>query len=155
MSHRGPAPMPASLRVLTGNPSRRPLRGQEPAIAPGLPDPPPDLTEAARAEWDRVGPLLAEAGLVTPLDRAVLVMYVETWSLWRELDGAVKREGITITRRAGPGISPVFKAAMETAGALRLLAVEIGMTPAGRSRLRITPPPAKTKADLFREQHDG
>ncbi len=157
MSRRGPAPIPTALQVLRGNPGRRPLTTRAPEIPVAAPEPPEELSAEVRAEWTDLVPLLAEYGLVTGLDRAALVMYCELRVTWRELDRVVKREGVVITRRAGPGVHPAFKAAMETLTQLRLLGAELGLSPSARSRLRVPGPPPQppSKVDAFRAKHGG
>jgi phage terminase small subunit len=79
--------MPSSLRMLKGNPGRRPMTKTEPAVPPGIPEPPEFLTDVALQEWRRVAPELAAAGLLTELDRAALSMYCTPSS------GTVARSG--------------------------------------------------------------
>ena len=46
--------------MLTGNPGKRPLNGDEPRPEANIPECPPELGPVARAEWDRlVGELAA------------------------------------------------------------------------------------------------
>jgi hypothetical protein len=48
-------PVPLQLRLLRGNPSKRPLRPEpQPEIAADVPDPPPFLSKYAQDEWWRV-----------------------------------------------------------------------------------------------------
>jgi phage terminase small subunit len=68
---RGRKPKPRMLRLITGNPGRRPLKEAELAPDTDIPEPPPELNQSARAEWDRLAEPLHRAGILTTLDRAV------------------------------------------------------------------------------------
>ena len=62
---RGRRPKPTRLKMLTGNPGKRPLNGNEPRPAPAVPDCPAELGPLARTEWNRlVGELAAKAAAV-------------------------------------------------------------------------------------------
>jgi hypothetical protein len=52
MGARGPAPTPTRLRIIEGNPSRRPLPTDEPHYAPGIPQRPRGMSEGAKKAWE-------------------------------------------------------------------------------------------------------
>jgi phage terminase small subunit len=68
----GRKPKPNVIKLITGNPGRRPLNKREPKPRPGIPSCPSHLSLTAKAEWRRIVPLLSECGLVTEIDRAAL-----------------------------------------------------------------------------------
>jgi phage terminase small subunit len=72
---RGRKPTPTRLKVLTGNPGKRPLNAAEHHPEPAVPDCPPELGPVARREWDRLVSELAPLRLLTHLDRAALAAY--------------------------------------------------------------------------------
>src|SRR5262245_63371262 len=129
--------MPTALQILRGRPGRRPLAGQTPEVPAAAPEPPEWLTEAARREWDRLIPELVKAQVVTLLDQAIVSLYCTALVRSRELDGLVTHEGFVITRGAGPGVHPCFKASLEVLAQLRLIGGEIGLSPSARARLRL------------------
>ena len=80
----GPPPTPFRLRVLRGNPSRRPLRPEPaPSVPPDTPEPPEFLTGYACDEWHRVVPELHALRLLTALDVQPLAAYCEAYKRWR------------------------------------------------------------------------
>ena len=86
---RGPLPKPAALKVLEGNPGKRPLNledGVNPRIE--IPTPPRHLSREARKEWKRITPLLEELGLVSGLDRTALALYCQAAGRLAELEEA-------------------------------------------------------------------
>ena len=54
----GRRPKPAALRLLQGNPGKRPISEDEPTPVEGWPDKPPKLGKVASEEWDRLAELL-------------------------------------------------------------------------------------------------
>ena len=61
----GPPPQPIALRLLRGNPSKRPIKtGFEPPKPPEPPAPPEFLTSFALDEWRRVAPELHALGVL-------------------------------------------------------------------------------------------
>lgn len=84
---------PASLHLLHGNPSKKPLSSllydtlRVPVEIPELPaflkygGSGPELALEARAEWERVMPHLQKLGLISQIDRAAAVSYCFWWAL--------------------------------------------------------------------------
>jgi phage terminase small subunit len=127
-------PKSSALRVLQGNPGKRPLNKREPHPGP-LPHECPDvLTEpTARAEWDRLVPHLIAIGVVTMADRAVLVGYCAAWAQWLRL---YENDDVD---RAHKAFTHLVRAA-----------VELGLTPSSRSRVHaMAPGKANTWQDVL------
>jgi len=88
MGSRGPQPLPSNVHLLRGNPSKKSaadLLGElQPEVE--LPSAPAWIWPEARKEWRRVGRELVRYGLVSKLDRAALVLYVQAWAkmVWAE-----------------------------------------------------------------------
>lgn len=90
-------------------------RPATPGDIPTLPPaPPPGMTTGAAAEWQRITALLGTRGRLTALDTTALRAYCE-------LSGELAED------------PRAFTAARHTA--LRLLAAELGLTPASRTKL--------------------
>src|SRR5262245_15675518 len=53
---RGQAPMPTRLKILRGNPGRRPLNDAEPKPEAGIPKCPSWLSRKEKAEWKDITP---------------------------------------------------------------------------------------------------
>ena len=95
---KGAKPKATVLKLVTGNPGRRPLNKQEAKPEVAIPEPPELLErdEHALAEWRRVTPLLADVGLITNLDRAVVAGYCMAWSRWLECERQLKVTGLIV-----------------------------------------------------------
>lgn len=80
MGQRGPQPKPTVLKLIQGNPGKRPidLSGE---VMPevGVPDIPRHLNKEARKEWKRITVELQQLGLISKLDRAALALYCQAW----------------------------------------------------------------------------
>src|SRR5205085_7950964 len=77
---RGRRPKPTRLKMLTGNPGKRPLNQDEPKPEASIPDCPPELSPAARQEWDRLAAELGALRMLTNLDRAALAAYCTAYA---------------------------------------------------------------------------
>ena len=71
----GRKPKPTALKLVTGNPGKRPLNDHEPQPEAAIPEVPAHLSGEAKAEWDRIVIRLHPLGLLTDLDRAALAAY--------------------------------------------------------------------------------
>lgn len=91
---RGPGrkSKPTALKLVTGNPGKRPLNANEPipTQAPAPPTPPRHLTKEARAEWARVCRELWLLGLLSSLDTSLLAAYCDSYATWVEARRAIE-----------------------------------------------------------------
>jgi P27 family predicted phage terminase small subunit len=141
----GPPPTPIPLRVLRGNPSKRPFqRGLEPERTAEPPACPDFLVGYAADEWFRVVPALHPLGLLTVLDVAVLAAYCQAYAHWRTasemLTQMAERDPTThallVKRQDGsPGRNPLLKIAADAASDMVRYAAEFGFSPAARARI--------------------
>jgi P27 family predicted phage terminase small subunit len=79
MGARGPQPKPNVLKLISGNPGKRPLNLADVNPEVALPTAPAHLTAEALKEWKRVGAELTALGLVSRIDRAALALYCQAW----------------------------------------------------------------------------
>lgn len=135
---RGTRPTPTKLKILKGNPGRRPLNPHEPAPrARRSLAPPAWLEGAAAAEWRRLAPVLFRLGLLTEIDDAALAQYCELWARWRQAETALRKHGMVIAGNKGtPVLSPYVAIANRALSQMRALLIEFGMTPSARTRVK-------------------
>lgn len=143
---RGRKCKPTAAKIRAGNPGRRSLNPAEPKPAIKLPTCPRHLDPVARKEWRRVARTLVDLGILTPIDRAVLVAYCRAWSLYVEADRKVQEQGsmLTSTKTGLPYQNPYLNQLTAASKDMVRYATELGMTPASRSRIDAKPP---TKGD--------
>jgi P27 family predicted phage terminase small subunit len=145
---RGRRPKPTRLKVLTGNPGKRPLNECEPRPEPVIPECPPELSEVARREWNRLAPELVALRIITNLDRAALAAYCNAYALWAEATEAVQKYGTMIKSPSGfPVQSPYVAIANRQTDILIRIGSEFGFTPASRSRISTPADPEPTLFD--------
>jgi P27 family predicted phage terminase small subunit len=127
------------LKVLSGNPGKRPLNEREPAALQGVPECPDWLDDEAQAEWRRITVDLAEMGLLSKADRPALAAYCTAWSRWVDAEAQVKKYGTVVKSpdKGFPMKSPYLSIADQTMETMRKLMVEFGLTPSSRSRIRV------------------
>src|ERR1700680_4917197 len=87
----GPKPKPTTLKLLTGNPGKRPLNDAEPQPLVGDPGCPSWLDAEAKREWKRIAPELVSLGLLTILDRATFAAYCQAWADLHALKTELRR----------------------------------------------------------------
>lgn len=146
---RGRRPKPTRLKVLTGNPGKRPLNKNEPRPAPSVPECPPELGPAAQREWTRLVKELATLNMITSLDRAALATYCGAYALWAEATEAIQKFGAMVKSPAGyPMQSPYISIANRQAEIMMRIASEFGFTPASRSRISV---PDESHLPLFNQ----
>lgn len=136
---------------------RRPLvtnyageRRQTGRRADELPFPPPFLTERAKAIFRETAGRLDAVGVLAETDAGVLARYAAVLDRWEQAEAALAAGGpIHYTRlvnRAGEPASAVALPAMLQAAKchdqLRQLETVLGLTPADRTRLPVSPPAA-------------
>lgn len=136
---RGRKPKPSHIKLLTGNPGKRPINADEPVPEPGgLERPPAWLNKGAKLEWKRV---MKEAprGLLTRLDRQVVAMYCQTTARIQELEGIVDEQGYTFMSEKGFVIQrPEMGMLKNLYGIQTRLCAEMGFSPSSRSRVKVT-----------------
>jgi len=150
---RGRRPTPTRLKILTGNPGKRPLNQAEPMPEAAMPECPAELGEIAKREWGRLVGELYALGLLTNLDRAALAAYCGAYALWAEATEAIQKYGTMIKSPSGyPVQSPYVAVANRQAEIMMRIASEFGFTPASRSRISS---PMPTEPNLFDAFDDG
>ena len=147
---RGRRPKPTRLKLLTGNPGKRPLNANEPRPEAATPDCPVELGPVARQEWERMVGELAPLRMLTHLDRAALAAYCGAYALWAEATEAIHKYGAMVKSPSGyPVQSPYVSIANRQAEIMMRIASEFGLTPASRSRISAPADSQEMLPDLF------
>ena len=153
---RGRRPKPTRLKMLTGNPGKRPLNTDEPRPVANIPECPEELGPVARAEWDRLVGELVSLRLLTNLDRAALAAYCGAYALWAEATAQIQKYGAMIKSPTGfPIQSPYLAIANRQAEIMMRIASEFGFTPASRSRIATPDKSAPSLIDLMESRPDA
>lgn len=141
------APKPTALKLLAGNPGKRPLNENEPELPAGIGEPPDWLDENAKSEWWRVVPDLENAGVTSRVEQTALACYCQAVSNLRharlELDTLKSRYIIGIR---GPQKHPACADERENMELIKKFAAEFGLTPSSRTKIKARP---KTTGNEF------
>jgi len=144
MPPRGPKTKPTKLKLLTGTARAHRLNPHEPQPDVARPDAPEHLTDAARAEWDRVAVELMALGILTHLDRGALAAYCQAYGRWNAAETALARmaardavtDGLIVKTKSGNLIqNPLVGAANKAMADMVRYAAEFGLTPSARTRV--------------------
>jgi P27 family predicted phage terminase small subunit len=150
MGKRGPAPQPTNIRLLRGNPGKRPFNKREPQPTPKAPEPPPFLKREALEEWHRLAPELERLGLLTIVDRAGLAAYCQAYQRWIQAERKVNREGLVLNAKSRYAQAhPAIVIAQRSMQLMRAFAAEFGLTPSSRTRLAV--PRSEKEPDALEE----
>lgn len=150
----GRKPVPTPLKLLRGNPGKRPLNEDEPAPKTKLPPPPTALSEAAKREWRRTGRKLLALGVMTEVDGAAFAAYCVSYTRWLEVTALLAKSSVLI--KDGKGryvINPLLRVARDAQEQYTRALVEFGLSPSSRSRIKAVLPAAPV--DPFEEWADG
>jgi len=136
----GRKPKPTALKLVTGNPGRRPLNKREPKPKRVIPAPPAHLSERALLAWGSLATRLDRVGVLTELDALALEQLCENYAEILELRADIKINGRFQLRisEIDDRIERVRPAQTQLADAERRfkgMMAEFGMTPSSRSRL--------------------
>jgi P27 family predicted phage terminase small subunit len=134
----GARPKPTAIKILQGNPGKRPLNMDEPKPR-GTPTCPKFLDKIAKQEWKRISKELTVCGLLTAVDRAALTGYCLCWSRLARAEAHVQNLGEIVRTATGDVIpNPWLGVVNRCLDQMRKYLIEFGMTPASRSRIHIT-----------------
>jgi P27 family predicted phage terminase small subunit len=139
----GPPPEHPHLRLLKGNPGKRPVRKPlQPARTEQCPEPPKHLTGHARDAS------LHKLSLLAILDIGPFSAYCCAYAQWQQAQEALQRSGdLTIKTAEGhPRVNPLVRIASQAMADMQRIGAQFGLTPSGRLRLSgIKPPPPPSK----------
>ena len=145
--HSGKRPKPTALKLLTGNPGKRPYNEHELKPTVAIPRAPSEISDRARVEWYKLAHQLADAGLVTELDKMALAGLVTSYVRWLEAQEGLVKTGLLIQGKDRvPVLNPLLRVSRDAQIEYTRLLGEFGLTPSSRSRLHVEP---KEEVDEF------
>lgn len=155
----GRRPKPTKLKIIEGNLGRRPLNDAEPEPSTEGVRMPAELSAGAKAEWERIAPELQAIGILSVADLALFRIYCESVAEFDEAQAFIRDNGRTYVLRDKDGAVrfvqqfPQVAIARNAAERVRKIAIEFGMSPASRSKVKAAPKPKKpSAADRFRDK---
>lgn len=146
---KGRKTKPTSLKLLDGNPGKRPLPENEPIpLDASKPTPPSHLNEYALEEWNRVCDGLHAMGILFNIDMAILAAYCVSYSRWKQAEeilNNLREHGtkiealIQVTHHGNMIPHPLVGVSNTAARDVLRYASQLGITPAARAGLGVKP----------------
>jgi P27 family predicted phage terminase small subunit len=133
---RGRKPKPTALKVIEGNPGKRPLNKAEPKPENKAPKCPSWLEKEAKKEWRRMSKVLETLGILTEVDAAAFAGYCQAYARWKEAEEFLSKHG-TIFKTPSGYIQqvPQVSIAQTYLKIMKDFCSEFGLTPSSRSRI--------------------
>ena len=128
---------------MIGRPSTLPHPNSDaeiPSVVAGVPECPSSLKGPARARWEHLAPLLAEAGVITKLDRDALQRYCVIYARLEKANGKLRRESEIKTGKRGgqPFMNPWLFVANKCIEQLDTLDKRLGLDRLARNRMGVS-----------------
>ena len=137
----GRTPKPVALRVLEGNPGKRPLPKNEPRPKPVRPEMPDYLNAEGRKRWSELVGELESTGVLTVVDRETLGCYCAAFASFVSATRMLKKRGwVTRTQSGYLQQSPWVAIRNRAMDDLRRFGSELGIGAASRSRIEVKKP---------------
>ena len=155
---RGRKPKPTKLKLVQGNPGKRPLNTDEPKPRDGPGNCPPILKQydrRAKAEddqepdavseylgavkcWHEITSVECWGQQLTRADRHMLINYCVLYARLQKAESRIRRFGEVVATPAGfPVPSPWVGIANKCRGDMHRIASEFGGTPSARTRIQV------------------
>lgn len=150
----GRPPKPTHLKILQGNPGKRPFNQDEPKPKSGIPAMPKWLKSypIAVKEWKRESRELNDMGVMTTADCGTLAMRVFLAAEIQRLAAEIKVEGYTISGEEGEKRNSKVSDLKTFISEYRAFGNLLGLDPSSRVKLRAAPKKEKSSLEKFMEQ---
>ena len=133
-------PIPTALKIIRGNPGKRPLTKNEPKpdIEAKAPKPPATLSAPAKRKWKELAASLHPLGLLTELDYDALGRYCVLFARWQDAQAELAANGLTVTATNSYEVqSPYIHISNKCAELMHKIGSEFGFTPSSRTKIAI------------------
>lgn len=158
---------PTPLKILTGNPGKRPLNNAEPKPSATAPKCPTWLDPEAKRLWKELAPELERLGLLTCVDGGSLAAYCQAWAEFRLATETLRREGRCVQTGGQPHEDqdgkpigrgwiggqmqphPAVAQQRSAWSAIKSFAGLFGLDPSSRSKLHVGGETAEDPLDSF------
>jgi P27 family predicted phage terminase small subunit len=129
-SKSGRKKKPTLLKLVTGNPGRRPINPTEPEPAPGEVLAPDWLDEEARKKWAEI---LDNCHWIAPVDGDMLALYCDSYSHYLKAQSLSIKTPLVKTPEGKLIKNPAWTARNEAFHQMRSAGSELGLSPSSRA----------------------
>jgi len=140
-------PIPTHLKLLAGNPGKRPLNPNEPKPKVHIPPCPSRVTGEGRREWRRRAKLFARLGILTEIDTEAFTLLCEAWGRYCEMEAKVKELGPILKEGEKFKFNPYILLRDRAFHDVRMMLSEFGISPSSRARVSATRTGTATELD--------
>jgi len=139
----GPKEKPAALKLMAGNPGKRPLKE---SITPnGKAVEPPGLGDHGKSVWKDLVEMLGPLNLLSRADSRMAFLYCQAWDDYYATSETIDEKGFySINQQGAQCVAPWVKIRDAAIERIRKLSAEFGLSPSARSGLNISPPKTDT-----------
>ena len=130
-------PQPTQLKIIKGNPGRRPLNKREPCPKVVLPEAPDWLDERAKQCWNYLAPMLARLRVLTEADLLAFEALCKTYSRWRQAEAMIEKSPTLLMKRKDGEVVlvPHVRVAQNYFLLLNKSLTDFGLNPSARSKI--------------------
>lgn len=140
-----PKPTPTALKLIKGNPGKRPINKSEPKPrqTARVPSPPSELGKMAKAEWRRIAKELHATGVLTQIDTKTLANYCQAYEDMNVARGLLAAHNMNnptqinllVTVGGNTRTHPFVQQIRDHRRDMMAFASEFGLTPSSRSKV--------------------
>lgn len=141
---RGRKPIPTNIKLLNGNPGKRPMPANEPKPAPviKIPDCPEWVNDEGRKIWDELAPRLERIGLLTEVDLYTFAFGCNAGGKHIQMEKEIKEYGVSCihTNKGGNDNEvkrPQVAVSDKSFEQFFKMVVEFGLSPSARNKIEI------------------
>lgn len=147
----GRKPKPTHLKIINGNPGKRPLNKREPTFAPSLPVPPDYLGETAKGIFLAIRDHLEEMGYASSSHTEALTLVALRLEEVQQCTEIINLNGFTYVTLSTQGepiqkVRPEVMIRNEAARHAQSLLAEFGLTPSSATKVVV---PGKQRKNAF------
>ncbi|EJO5348298.1 phage terminase small subunit P27 family [Clostridium sporogenes] len=136
MAQRGRKPKPTAIKIIEGNPGKRPLNKYEPKPEKKAPRCPSWLENDAKKEWRRMAKQMEHLGTLTEIDMAAFAGYCQAYARWKEAEEFITKHGVIVKTPSGYWQQvPQVSIAQTYLKIMNKFCEQFGLTPSSRSRI--------------------
>jgi len=135
----GRKPKPTWLKIVNGNPGKRPLNTNEPQPVGDLTSAPDWMSPSQKEGWDYA---IAHSprGLLKLIDRSVLAVWVVAEDTHRQASEKVTEQGLLMTTKTGELVQSTYLPIQNRQALIMMKAgSELGFSPTARARISVPP----------------
>ena len=149
MGLRGPAPKATNMRILEGNPSRRPFNDEEPQPDPGAKCP-YWVTTGAREIWEEIAPILEGCGVLTEADSVMFAAWCDAVANYKAVSIEIENSALSLANSDDPvyaekQVKCLIASQRNFAELMVKFGTKFGLSPGDRSAIKVSKPKEESK----------